>query len=328
MNRPLVSIIVLNYNGRNHLNECFTSLYNINYKNTELILIDNNSTDKSVEFIKEKFKKVKIFKLDRNYGFAQGNNLGLPHTNGKFIVLLNMDTIVDKNWLTELIKVAEQSKKIGIVGGKIYYYDDRKTIDFAGSYTDIYGNIIHIGQKKVGTELYNKQMISFYICGASILFRRELYDKINLFDPFYYMYYEDVDFCWRAWINGYDIIYAPKSIIFHKIKRSANNVKKKYFFTEKNKLRTILKNYELKSLFKILPGYFFLQLRRIFKKKRYIPQLRRFDVLVINIRVIIWNIIHVYSLIRYRKIIQTNRKRNDKFLFNLIFKLEEIVKKI
>ncbi len=282
MNEPLVSIIILNYNGIADLKECVDSLYKINYKNFEIILADNNSQDNSVKFIRENYNHVKIIEFKKNFGFAKGNNLAISYAEGEYIVLLNMDTVVDKNWLKELIKVAEQSKKIGIVGSKMYYYDDRKTIDFAGSYTDIYGNTIHIGKKKIGTELYNKQMKSFYISGASILFRRELYEKIKLFDPIYFMYYEDVDFCWRAWIYGYDVVYAPKSIIYHKIERNPKKVKKNYSFTEKNKLRTILKNYELKSLLKVLPGYFYLNLRRILKRKSYVPQLRRIDVLIIH----------------------------------------------
>ena len=322
MKEPLVSVIILNYKGLNDLKECFDSLNKIMYQNIEIFLVDNNSQDKSVEIIRRRYNKIKILELKNNYGFAKGNNLAMTHVNGKFVVLLNMDTVVDKDWLTELVKVAQSSNKIGIVGSKIYYYDDKKKIDFAGSYTDIYGNITNIGKKKMGCEIYNNQTKAFYICGASLMFKKEVYNKIGLFDPLYFMYYEDVDFCWRAWIYGYDVIYAPKSIIFHKIGHISKDVKIKYYFTEKNRLRTMLKNYELKSLLKILPRYFFLSIRRIFKWNNFIPQLRRSDVLITFIKVIIWNFIHISSIIRIRREIQVDRTRDDKFLFNLIINLE------
>ncbi len=322
MKEPLVSVIVLNYKGLNDLIECFDSLNKIKYQNVELFLVDNNSQDKSVGIIRRRNNKIKIIELKNNYGFAKGNNLAMSHVNGKFVVLLNMDSGVDKVWLTELVKVAQSSSKIGIVGSKIYYYDDKKTIDFAGSYTDIYGNITNVGKKKIGRDLYNNQTKAFYICGASLMFKKEVFNKIGLFDPLYFMYYEDVDFCWRAWIYGYDVIYAPKSILVHKIGRISKNVKKKYYFTEKNRLRTILKNYEWRTLLKILPRYFFLSIRRIFKWNNFSPQLRRIDILITFIRGLIWNLMHITSMIRIRREIQADRTRDDEFLFNLIIKLK------
>ncbi len=154
------------------------------------------------------------------------------------------------------MKVAQSPKNIGIVGSKMYYYDDKKTIDFAGSIFDKYGNVYHTGLKEFDKELYNIQTKAFYICWASLMFKRELYNKIGLFDSTYYMYEEDLDFCWRTWISGYDIIYTPKSIIFHKILRIRKNVIRNNFFSDRNKLRTILKNYELRTILKVLPGFF------------------------------------------------------------------------
>ncbi|MFX1504292.1 MAG: glycosyltransferase, partial [Promethearchaeota archaeon] len=127
MEKPLVSIIVLNYNGKYHLKDCFNSLYNLNYNmdKVEIILVDNNSQDDSVEFVNRNYKGVKIIQLKKNYGCASGHHLGARKSSGKYIVLLNNDIYADKNWLNELVKVAESSNEIGIVSSKIYYFSEK-----------------------------------------------------------------------------------------------------------------------------------------------------------------------------------------------------------
>ncbi len=325
MDTPLISIVILNHNGLGDLKECFDSLSNLTYKEIELIFVDNNSQDKSVDFVKENFQCVKIIELFKNYGFAQGNNFGAKAAKGDYIVLLNNDTIVDKNWISEMVKIAQESKKVGIIGSKIYYYDDRKTLNFAGSSCDKYGRTTHTGQFQLDDPLLNIQRKIFYACGASLMISRELYQKINLFDPTYFIYYEDVDVCWRAWISGYDVIYAPNSFIYHKVGRAIKNNRFKQYLAEKNKLRTILKNYEIKTIIRILPGYFLERFSKIYDAIYYKSRISSI-LFRIYLKAIIWNIIHIKSLIKYRKIIQSNRKRDDKFLFKIMKELLEFEK--
>lgn len=327
MEELLISVIILSYNGSNDLIKCLNSLNNLNYKNTELILVDNNSQDNSVEIVKNNYKNVKIVELKKNFGFALGNNIGVACANGDYIVLLNQDTVVDKNWLTELVKVAKSSEKIGIVGSKIYYYDKRNIIDFAGSSCDKYGNTRQIGAEKRDNKVLNIKRKSFYICGASLLFKREVYENIKLFDPFYFMYYEDVDFCWRAWISGYDVIYTPKSFIYHKINNSSQSFERNKYFSEKNCIRTLLKNYEIKSIIRILPNYIFLRLHSIYRYRKHKGHLSH-KLFIIYLKSISWNLLHIRSLINFRKNIQKNRKRNDKFIFKLMEELENFAKNL
>lgn len=324
MIEPLVSIVILNYNGLRDLKECFDSLYNLNYKNFELIFVDNKSQDNSVDFIRKNYPVVKIIELKKNYGFAKGNNFGAGKANGKYIILLNNDTLVDKNWLIELVKVAEQKSNIGIVGSKNYYYDDRSEIFYAIGTCDRFGNTQNIGRNKRDNLLFNTQIKCFFVCGAALMIKRELYEKINLFDPTYFIYYEDVDLCWRTILSGYDVVYVPKSFIYHKVGRVIKNTDRKRFLLERNKLRTILKNYELKSLVKILPKYFMQRLLIIFKysfnKKRL-----SYILLLTYFKAIIWNLIHIRSLIKNRTMIQAIRKKDDKFLFNFMENLQKYV---
>ncbi len=320
MKEPSVSIVILNYNGLKDIKECLNSLLKINYENFEIFVVDNNSQDDSVQFIKKKYQKVNLIQLNRNYGFAKGNNIAIPYTTGEYIVLLNQDTVVDDNWLKELVQIANKSEDIGIVGSKMYYYDDKKTIDFAGSICDKYGIIRHYGLKKTDKNLKDSVKRAFYICGASLLFKRTLYQKIGLFDPTYFMYGEDVDFCWRAWIFSYKVMYTPKSIIYHKIPKVRKNRKFKNYLADRNKIRTLAKNYNLKTLMKILPRFFFLRFRRIFKPQLIdIPS----NVLMVNlIKSIYWNLINLKSLIYNRKIVQKRRKKDDKYILNLMEELK------
>lgn len=324
---PLVSIIILNYNGLSDLKACLDSLYNLAYHNIEIIFVDNNSQDKSVEYVKRNYKEIKVVELKKNYGFAKGNNLGVAYANGEYIVLLNTDTEVDVKWLSELVKFASEYNEVGIVGSKIYYYDDRNIINFAGSSSNILGQGSQIGAKRTDSNLLNKTRKSFYACGASILFKRHVYQKIGLFDPSYFAYYEDVDFCWRAWVFGYDVFFVPTSFLYHKIGRVIKSTNKKKYLGERNRLRSLLINYERKSLLKILPSYFWQWVIKV-NKKLHSDKNSAYDWILIYLKVIIWNIMKFRSLIIRRRFVQLNRIRDDKFIFRLMNELQEIEKSI
>ena len=128
------------------MKQCFDSIFELTYKNFEVIFIDNNSKDESVDFVKNTYPIVKIIQNKKDYGFAKANNIAASFAIGKYLALLNIDTKVDRNWLTELVKVAETSADIGIVVSKHYYYDDQTLINFAGGSCDKYGKCRHIGE--------------------------------------------------------------------------------------------------------------------------------------------------------------------------------------
>ena len=328
---PLVSIILSNYNGLIHLKECFDSIFQLSYKNFEVIFIDNNSQDKSVEFVRKQYPNVKIIENKKDYGFSKANNIAATYTKGKFIALLNIDTVVDINWLTELVKVFENSDEIGIAVSKMYYYHNKELINYAGGSCDRYLKVVHIGDEKKDHKLLNIQKEVFFACGAAVLIKREVYEKIGLFDPLYYGYYEDLDFSWRTWLIGYKVLYVPTSFIYHKIGQiMGEESTKKLFLSEKNRLRTILKNYELKSLLTILPIYIGKRIGIIMKKALRIDT-SAIIYIYIYLKAIFWNIIHARSLIKKRKFIISKRMRDDKFIFNLIEKsvrLENSLRKI
>lgn len=331
MEEPFTSIIISNYNGLAHIKECFDSLLKLNYINFEIIFIDNNSQDKSVDFVRKNYPNAKIIENEKDFGFSKANNIAATYAKGKYIALLNIDTVVDANWLTRLVNIAEKSDEIGITVSKMYYYHNKEIINYAGGSCDKYLKAVHIGDNKRDKIAFNTQREVFFACGAAILIKRELYNKIGLFDPLYYAYCEDLDLSWRTWLIGYKVVYVPPSFIYHKIGQIiGKNSPRKMFLSEKNRLRTLLKNYELKTLFAILPIYFGKRMGIIVK------EVLKFDFSAIihfyvYIKAIFWNIIHAPSLLKNRKFLALNRIKDDNFILNLMKKstiLEESLTKI
>jgi len=193
-------------------------------------------------------RRMIIIKNEKNYGFAEGNNIGMRYAlkalNPDYILLLNNDTVVDKEFLGELVKVGERDEKIGIVGPKIYYYDFNSRIDiinFAGGKFSMWkGQPYHIGINEVDRRQYDKIKEVDYVEGSCLLTRREVLDKIGLFDPSYFAYWEENDLCMRGSKAGYKSVYVPKSKIWHKVSSSANSGMKIYYLT-RNRFRFVKK---------------------------------------------------------------------------------------
>lgn len=237
--QPFCSIIVLNFNGRMFLGDCFNSLANISYpKNRyEVIMVDNGSNDDSVKFVKSRYPWVKILRLDKNYGFSEGNNKGLGKAKGTYIVFLNNDTKVEECWLSGLVKVANKDGRIGICGSKVI---DQKLGVVGEGYLNALGGLEIRGRHEIDKEC-------FWVSGASMLVKREVLDKLGCcFDSDYFAYFEDVDLCWRARLFGYKVYYAPGSKVLHKgggassKKYKGKNVLKFYHY--RNKIWTFKKN--------------------------------------------------------------------------------------
>src|SRR2546425_1137542 len=146
-NLPLVSIIILNYNGAKYISQCLKSVLISDYRNFELIIVDNNSSDSSIDIVESEFSdnRIKVIKSDKNLGFAGGNNLGADYAKGDYFVLLNIDTLVDPKWLSELVSVMESDNAIGAAQPKLLSLDDKTVFDSAGDYLDFFGNSFRRG---------------------------------------------------------------------------------------------------------------------------------------------------------------------------------------
>ena len=274
---PVISIIVLNYNCISYLYNCFKSLEKLNYpKNKlEVIMADNYSTDGSIELVQEKFTWIKIVKYNENHGFSKGNNLVLKYCKGDFLAFLNPDTIVDPNWLMEIVIFSNKNIDFHIFGSKILFMEKENIIQSTGINLTPIGAGIDIGFGQIDKK-FSKSIYRLAVTGASLIIKREVFEKLNGFDEDYFAYQEDLDLCWRAMLIGYKCIYIPTSIVYHKYGSIWGNRKstRRIYYSQKNRLSNMLKNFEVSNLIKGLILSFLFDIYRIFnylhKKEFYL----------------------------------------------------------
>lgn len=263
MTYPQVSIIILNWNGKNDTVECLNSLKKIDYPNYEITIVDNGSTDGSQKEIRRKFPHVRLIENSENLGFAEGNNIGIKHAleeSTDYILLLNNDTVVDKRFLNELIDVAQKDERIGIVGPKIYFHEEPNKIWFAGGMIDLKkGSVDHIGWGESDQGQYDEKKEVDYITACCSLVKRGMIEKGGMFDPKFFIYYEDTDLNLRVKKTGYKIVYVPSSKIWHKVSASmgGDTSPEKLYLKTRNLILFVRKNANMKE--KILFTYHFLK---------------------------------------------------------------------
>ena len=212
---PKVSIIIVNWNGRQYLEECLSSVYAQTYSNFEVIFVDNNSKDGSVEFVATSFPETKVIKNNENLGFAEANNIGIKAANAKYIATLNNDTKADPNWLKEIITVAERADDIGSCASKMLRYKDHSIIDSTGIKLFSTGTVMDRGSEEKDKGQYDKSEEVFGACAGAALYRVEMLNAIGLFPSHYFASYEDVDLAWRARYAGWKCVYVPSAIVYH-----------------------------------------------------------------------------------------------------------------
>ena len=224
MEKPSVTVIVLNWNGKDLTIECLESLKQVNYSNFNILVVDNGSTDGSVELLKEKFPEVSILVLEKNLGYAGGNNRGfnsLKTDQPEFVIFLNNDTIVDENFIEPLVKQLLTHKKASQTVPKIYYEDDPKLIWYAGGIVNLWtGSIYHLGIRQYDGPAYSKTHKTKYATGCCFCMRYEEFKEFGGFDEAFPMYSEDVDL--SLWIRaaGKQVWFVPDSKIWHKVSAS------------------------------------------------------------------------------------------------------------
>jgi GT2 family glycosyltransferase len=246
---PFVSIIILNYNGGKYIRQCIESVLKSEYYNIELLIVDNNSTDESIQVIKTELNddRIKLVRNNENLGFATGNNIGVHDAKGKYLVLLNIDTVVHPRWLTEVISVMESDSTIGVAQPKLLLLEDKSIFDSAGDYLDYFGLSFRRGGDwlEEDTGQYDTIHDIFSARGAALVTRKEIVQTIGLFDDDYFLDFEDIDFCWRVRLYGKRVVFVPKSIVYHKGAGISSQAPFdiKSLHPTKNILMTMIKNY-------------------------------------------------------------------------------------
>lgn len=218
---PTVSLVVLNWNGKRFIDPFIKTflLQSYDQDKLELLFIDNGSTDDSVEYIKQKYGQVKninVVENGKNYGYAGGNDRGMHHATGDYVLVCNNDLELDKDLVTELVKVA-QDKNADLVVPKLMYLNKPGIINNAGSRLDMNSDwpIFEIGKDQKDTGQLNEVVEISAFCGACVLFNKRFLQTVGLFDAKFFMYFEDGDLSWRGQKAGAKFYYAPKAIANH-----------------------------------------------------------------------------------------------------------------
>lgn len=315
MKKKTVSLIVLNYNGKKHLKDCFTSIFNQIYMPDEIILFDNDSTDRSIGYIEKYFPKVKIVS-ERGYntGTAKGSNIAFSQSYGDYVIFMSNDIKLDKNCVKELIIAIKKDKKIGICTSvHVHYKKDKKSkqylIDNAGGSLDIFGFAMqNYPEEKMEDIPIQKQV--FFSYGSSFIIPRKLFKKVGKFDEKYFNLNEDIDLSWRVRLLGYKIIYSKKSFVYHKGSATLGALYKrsiKRYWSEKNNIRSVLKNCDLTHLLWMFPIYLLL----LFGEMFYFLYRFKFSLFFADLKAILWNVINFPSTLYERKKIQSIKRKNN-----------------
>ncbi|CAD6493495.1 MAG: Glycosyl transferase family 2 [Candidatus Argoarchaeum ethanivorans] len=224
---PKVCIIILNWNGLQDTNECLESIRKISYPNYEVIVVDNASTGNDTEVLKEKFGDyIRLIENRKNYGFSEGNNIGMRYALSNnplpdYFLLLNNDTTVAPDFLTELVKVAESDPEIGIVGPKIYFYDfeGRKNVIWSAGGKVCWWHepfYYHLGPTHNDSPKYQVVKDVGFVSGAAMMLKSHVAEEISFLNSQYFFGYEEIECCMKARKAGYKIIYVPNAKVWHK----------------------------------------------------------------------------------------------------------------
>lgn len=305
---PLVSIILVNWNGKAHLATCLRSLAAVTYSSKEIILVDNASTDGSVQWVRSKYKNILVIENGTNLGFAGGHDAGLAVAQGKYVLVLNVDTVVEPSFLASLVNRLEGDTHIGVIQPKVLLGSNPHLIDSVGSFFLSTGLLYHYGREKdERLAQYNVSFNIFSAKGVCMLVRREVIDRVGLFDPDYFAYFEETDFCMRVWLAGWRVVYEPSSRITHTGGAASSKQPPAFivYHASKNVICTYLKNlswpFAVRAVASMILLYGAWCLVSVSTGK--------FSVAYALMRAFWWNLMHLGETLRERRRIQWTIRR-------------------
>lgn len=310
MRKILASVIIPNWNGSKLLEDCLKSLGRQTFKDFEIILVDNGSTDDSLEYVKDNYPEVKIIPLQKNFGFAKAINEGVKTSSAKYVLFLNNDTSVDKDWIKYLIARADSHPEVISVNSKLLNFYDKKLVDGVGILINEVGQARSIGWQEEDKGQYDSEQYIFGATGGASLFRRADFIKVGLFDEKYFMYSEEVDFAFRAQFLGYKSIFCPKAKVFHKHKATSKKLPAHIEYWQfRNMTQTIIKDFPARILFKKWRWFkiILVHLNTIFyqlKNRYWWPPFLS----------LAWIIFHLPYLLSKRRKVQSNIKVSEEYI--------------
>ena len=263
---PLVSIVIPNWNGRKYLGNCIDSLMKQSHNNLEIIVVDNASADDSVEYLQNNFPDVKVIKHSRNLGFGAANNAGIRAARGKYLVMLNNDTILEPRCIEELRNSIDKDEKFGACASKILLEHEDNLLDVAGIAVCLDGLSIGRGRLESGDKFDDEEEV-FFASDCACLYKKEMLDDIGLtnevYDEDFFAYADETDMGWRAQLAGWKCIYNPQAVVYHLHSASFSNYSSfKAFLVERNRIWVAVKSFPVSLL---ILGIFYTMLRYFYQ---------------------------------------------------------------
>jgi GT2 family glycosyltransferase/glycosyltransferase involved in cell wall biosynthesis len=263
---PSVSVIILNFNGRQHLESCLTSLLQQEYAGSiEVIMVDNGSADGSIELMRERFPQVRLIANQQNIGFAPAVNQAARQATGAYLALLNNDARAAPDWVCQLVELAERRRAEGVacVASRVLGWDG-ETIDFVMGSVNFHGFGAQPFFRLPADRLHPGEEPLLFANGGAMLVDRAVFMEVGGLDDDYFAYFEDVDFGWRLWVCGYQVVLNPRAVVYHRHHSTASTMyayQTRLLF-ERNALLTIIKNYSDEHLQRVLPIALLLLVKR------------------------------------------------------------------
>ncbi|NQV14214.1 glycosyltransferase family 2 protein [bacterium] len=312
--RPKVAVIIPHWNGVEILEPCLNSLKQCNYANLEVVVVDNNSSDESVEFIRREFPEITLIENSENLGFAGGCNTGLAKSDAELYLILNNDTTHEPDWIEHLVTQMESEPKIAAVQPKIMSSQNPKIFDYAGGVgglMDVLGFPFALGRIFTTLEeddgFYDTPQDIFWASGTAMLLRGTALKEVGFFDEDFFAHMEEIDLCWRLHNAGWKVVNAPSSKIYHHSGWSLppNRYQKKYL-NHRNNIMMIIKNYPFAYLAAILPARLALE-GVAFVFSALIRDWKRMGAIIMALA---WNFTHPFLLFRKHMNIKRTRKEH------------------
>ena len=249
-----VTIVIPNYNGKHFMEPCLASLKEQTCQDYKVLVVDNASTDGSLEYMKEHYPKIEVIVLDKNYGFSKAVNVGIQHSTTPYVILLNNDTTVDPHYVEEMVKAIERSPRIFSVSSKMIQMYHPELIDSAGDLYTLLGWGVCRGTGRPVSN-YTEADEIFTACAGAAIYQRSAFSKIGYFDENHFAYLEDIDVGYRAKIYGYKNTYCPTALVYH-VGSGTSGSKYNSFKVKLSARNNIYLNYKNMPILQLILNFF------------------------------------------------------------------------
>lgn len=312
--RKLVSVIIPTYNGLDLLIKCVSSLIQQTYKNFQIIVVDNGSSDKSREIITKTFPVVKFIEFKHNYGFAKACNAGIRRAKGDIVIILNNDAFPKPTWIEKLIEAEEKYPNISAFTSKIVTARNTRIIDSVGDEITVELKVKHRGEGEIDNGQYEKNEEVFLVPATAVAYRKKFFDDVGFFDEFFGSYFEDVDLSFRGQLLNHKYLYTHEAIVEHVGKSTSDKISYvRGFYEIRNSILVWIKNLPFSLLLK----------REIFGKLLCFYLILIFSRLtpgriILFFKVLLNLILNLPIIYSKRKIIQKHKKATNSYLLNYL----------